>query len=87
MKTHTIKGCKLTIIRDEVIEGYAELPDPGKEIFNLYVAGNLSPRQQLLCVIHEFLHAHMETQDHEAVEPLAADLGDFLWRWGYRRKE
>ena len=42
-------------------------------------------RNELITLIHESLHAENWAATEEVVERVSSEIGNFLWRLGYRR--
>lgn len=91
MKTHTIRRRRYDIVRDEVIQGYADVSTPRgeRERYEIYVAGDQRGRAEMHAVIEEFSHAWFDHARHDwsTLGPFSKELARFMWRWGYRRQK
>ena len=85
VKTHTFNGHKYKIhLMPFIFDGLTDIDE--KVEYNMFVFANLKTRNGLITLIHEALHASKWKATEEEVERTAKEIGDFLWRLGYRRK-
>ena len=86
VKTHTFNGHKYNIkLTPFIFDGLTDIAE--KEEYNMFVFANLKTRNGLITLIHEALHASSWKGTEEDVDRTSKEIGDFLWRLGYRRKE
>lgn len=85
VRTHTFRGLRYVIQRDEKIDGYAEIPGRAPRV--LYVDPTLTPRERLHVTIHEAMHAEDPDASEQVITRRALSLTNFLWRLGYRQED
>lgn len=84
VRTHTFNGRKYTIIAEK-LDGYCDQFDlTAENARTLIILPDLNTRKGLITAIHEALHAEDWTVTEEPIERVSKEIGDFLWRLGYR---
>lgn len=95
VKTHKFNGIKYFIGIDEPYIGWCDrpgTPDP-KEYpairmpEGLEFGSSRKAHEGLIVLLHECLHAEDWSKSEEWVDLVATDIGNLLWRLGYRREE
>ncbi len=83
VKTHTFHGRRYYITTEPLCGSCTTY----KRENELFIQADLNKRVGLITAIHECLHAENWAASEEVVERVSAEIGSFLWRLGYRRKE
>ena len=83
VRTHTFNGRKYKIIVSPPIDGLCTTYKPERE---LWIMESLRTKNGLVTALHESLHAEKWTADEDTVKRVSNEIGDFLWRMGYRWK-
>ena len=83
VRTHTFNGRKYNIIIHPPIDGMCTQYKPERE---LWIMESLRTKNGLVTALHEALHAERWTADEATVDRVSKEIGDFLWRLGYRWK-
>ena len=81
VKTHTFNGRKYKIIVSPPLDGQCTTYKSERE---LWIMESLKTRNGLITAIHESLHAENWAAKEETVVRVSSEIGDFLWRLGYR---
>ena len=85
MKTHTFNGRKYRIYLDPDLDGWCDQYKCNE--LGIHLLKDLKTRAGLITAIHETLHAVNWRASEEKVDQDSKEIGAFLWRLGYRRKE
>jgi len=87
VRTHTFNGRTYSIyIRppvDGITDTYSLSSHNSREI-NIFV--DIATKNGLVTLIHESLHAENWAKSEAVVERVSTEIGNFLWRLGYRRR-
>ena len=81
VKTHTFNGRNYKIIVSPPLDGQCTIYKPERE---LWIMESLKTRNGLITAIHESLHAERWSEKEETIERVSKEIGNFLWRLGYR---
>ena len=84
VRTHTFNGRRYEIDMPGRIDGTTEQYRLDKRI--MLIATEPHTRNELETIIHECLHAENWAATEEVVTRVANEIGNFLWRLGYRRQ-
>ena len=85
VKTAIFNGRKYKIDFDHGIEGFCEqYKDNGRTIS---ISSKPYTRNELITILHECLHAENWTKGEKPVDQASKEIGNLLWRLGYRRKK
>jgi hypothetical protein len=86
VKTHTFNGKRHHIYVDEPPLGICFNSVEGKSNNEIYIMTSLKDKWGLITAIHESLHAEKWSAHEETVDRTSKEIGNFLWRLGYRWK-
>ena len=85
VRTHTFNGRKYKIeIKPGPTDGVC---DQYKLERLLSIYADLETENGLITALHEALHAENWAATEDVVDRVSTEIGNFLWRLGYRRKE
>jgi len=93
VKTHKFNGVKYFVELDEPYVGWCDrpnTPDP-KEYPAIRLPNGLAfgdthkAKEDLKILLHECLHAENWSKSEGEVDRVAVDIGNLLWRLGFRR--
>lgn len=95
VKTHRFNGVRYYIGVDEPYIAWCDKPkSPDKKEYpairlpdGLPFDNDKRAKQGLVSLIHECLHAENWDDSEKKVDRVAVDIGNLLWRLGYRRKK
>lgn len=83
VRTHTFNGRKYKIeIGEERLDGFCDQYKDEK-ILSIWV--DLDTKNGLITAIHEAMHAVNWAKNEKTVDSCSVDIGNFLWRLGFRR--
>jgi hypothetical protein len=85
VRTHKFNGVKYNIDIDTDVEGVCDSPR-GRTKRWIQIFSDLKDKRGLILLIHESLHASDWLKSEEDVDRVSTEIGNFLWRLGYRRK-
>lgn len=85
VKTHIFNGHKYDIDVDEPFDACCDSPREKDPTPTLRVAVDINVRQGLIALLHECLHAEGWAVSEEVIDRTATEIGNLLWRLGYRR--
>jgi len=93
VKTHKFNGIKYHVDLDIPYDGWCDKPGtpdpkeyPAIRLPNGLPFGNRKgAKYGLLCLLHECLHAENWSKSEKEVDRVAVDIGNLLWRLGFRR--
>jgi hypothetical protein len=78
MKTHSFNGRRYEIDTTP-LAGLCNKKSTSIRIFE-----DLNTRKGLITAIHETLHAEAWNTSEKVIDRVSTEIGDFLWRLGYR---
>lgn len=84
VKTHTFNDRKYKIKIDQ-IDGDCDTYKLNERY--LCVFADMDTRNGLISTIHESLHAENWAATENIVDRVSKEIGNFLWRLGYRREK
>jgi len=84
VKTHRFNGVKYHIILRD-LHGFTDY-GPTKDEYSLVVSTKPRSRTELVILIHEAMHAGNWDKHEETIDRSSKEIGNLLWRLGYRRK-
>ncbi len=83
--THVFNGRRYKIFAPGPITGFTDIYHAKTP--TLMIAAKPGTRDELETCIHEALHAENWAAKEATVHRVGAEIGDFLWRLGFRRVE
>ena len=87
VKTHTFHGRRYKIdIEPDGLHGECDAYHIGEKDRKIGIYIDPATKKGLITIIHECLHAEDWHASEEAVDRTSAEIGNFLWRLGYRLK-
>lgn len=95
VRTHRFNGVKYFVELDEPYIGWCDRPDtpdpkeyPAIRLPNGLAFGNTAKaKEDLKTLLHECFHAEDWSKLEGEVDRVAVDIGNLLWRLGYRRNK
>ena len=95
VRTHRFNGVKYFIGVDDPYIGWCDKPKtpdkteyPAIRLPNGLSFGNTKKaKEDLTILLHECLHAENWNKSESVVDRTAVDIGNLLWRMGYRREK
>lgn len=85
VRTHTFNGTKYDIDLCGPIDGVCD--GPVGERPSIRITTEPETRNELISLIHEGLHAEGWAVTESVVDRVSSEIGTFLWRLGFRRRE
>lgn len=83
VRTHTFNGRRYKIYVRPAPDGFC---DKSPKHLELYIFCSLKTKDGLITAIHEALHAENHYAQEDAVDRTSKEVGNFLWRLGFRWK-
>ena len=83
LRTHSFNGKNFKIIVGPV-DGLCIQSDKKENSYEIFIMYPLSEKNGLITAIHEALHASDYGMSEEKVDRMSTEIGNFLWRMGYR---
>jgi len=86
VKTHTFHRRKYFIYFRLPVDGMTDtyaLGSHNSREMNIFV--DIATKNGLVTLIHESLHAENWAKSEAVVDRVSTEIGDFLWRLGYRK--
>lgn len=87
VKTHKFNGRSYKIDIREPVDGYCEQYGMTEADREIAIFCDIKTKNGLITIIHEALHASDWRQDENAVDRVSSEVGNFLWRLGFRIKD
>lgn len=86
IKSHKFDGKKYKIKwrKPYKCEGLCDAPSATPENRYIWINPKLAEKELILTLLHEAAHACVWVLDEETVTRTAEDIGDFLWKCGFR---
>jgi hypothetical protein len=85
IRTATFNGIVYNIDVSVPVDGLTDPPKPGGRP-TLAIFADLGTRSGLITALHESMHAICWSASEEKVDQAASEIGNFLWRLGYRHE-
>jgi len=83
VKTHIFNGRRYYIDIDKIDGWCDQYKLENKRM--LHIITDLETKNGLITTIHEALHAENWAETEEVVDRVSREIGNFLWRLGYRK--
>lgn len=85
VKTHRFNNHKYDIVLTGPIDGICDTSRTPP--FSLVITCDLNTKAGLIALIHESMHAGNWDKHEETIQRSSAEIGNLLWRLGYRRRK
>ena len=83
VKTHTFNKVKYDIDMCGPIDGSCDYPRSSRP--SMRITAKPFTKNELITILHECGHAEDWSKSEEIIDRIAAEMGTFMWRLGYRR--
>lgn len=86
VRYHTFNGVKYQLDLYAPFESSCDYPHNKDSTPQISIAVDIDTKEGLIALIHECLHAEQWAATEEVVDRTSIEIGNLLWRLGYRRK-
>lgn len=86
VKTHIFNGRKYNVYIRRPVDGLTDLYSlDSQNSREMNIFADIETKNGLITLIHESLHAENWATTENVVDRVSVEIGNFLWRLGFRR--